>query len=152
MARDRRYTHSRVDHPALPALRRRLVRRLARNGALVGGLLLGAVGLGTAGYHVLGELPWLDAALNATMILAGMGPVDPITTPSAKVFAIGYALFSGVFFLTMTALLLAPALQHLLHRFHLELGEQQAAGADGRSGDQAAPPDHARRGRRSSAL
>ncbi len=77
--------------------------------------------IGSAGYHLLGGLPWLDAALNAAMILTGMGPVQPISTPPAKVFAIGYALFSGVFFLTVVAVLLAPALQHFLHRFHLKL-------------------------------
>ena len=60
------------------------------------------------------------------MILTGMGPVNPVVTPAAKVFAIVYALFSGVFFLTMVALLLAPALHHFLHRFHLELSEQDS--------------------------
>ncbi len=83
-----------------------------------------ALAIGAAGYHLLEGLSWLDAALNATMILTGMGPVWPVSTPAAKVFAIGYALFSGVFFLTMVAVLLAPALQNFLHRFHLELSEQ----------------------------
>jgi hypothetical protein len=55
------------------------------------------------------------------MILTGMGPVAPISTPAAKVFATLYALFSGVFFLSMVAVLLAPALHHFLHRFHLDL-------------------------------
>jgi len=102
-------------------MRRRLVQRLARNGAIAGGLLLAALGLGAVGYHYLAELPWLDAALNAAMILTGMGPVNPVVTPGAKIFAIVYALFSGVFFLTMVAVLLAPLLHHFLHRFHLEL-------------------------------
>jgi hypothetical protein len=108
------------------ASRRILLRRLARNGTLVGALVFAAVGIGAAGYHVFDDLPWLDAALNATMILTGMGPVNPVVTPAAKLFAIAYALFSGVFFLTMVAVLLAPALHHFLHRFHLELGEQQS--------------------------
>jgi hypothetical protein len=103
-----------------------LFRRLLRNALLVIGLLAAAVGLGAWGYHTFDGLPWLDAALNAAMILTGMGPVNPVVTPSAKLFAIAYALFSGVFFLTMVAVLLAPALQHFLHRFHLELEERQA--------------------------
>ena len=103
--------------------RRALVRGLTRNATLVGGLVLGAIGIGAAGYHVFDGLPWLDAALNAAMILTGMGPVNPVVSPGAKVFAIVYALFSGVFFLTMVAVLLAPALHHFLHRFHLELDE-----------------------------
>jgi hypothetical protein len=106
------------------ALRRTLIRRLARNTALVSVLVLAALGLGATGYHLLDGLPWLDAALNAAMILTGMGPVSPVSTRPAKIFAIGYALFSGVFFLTMVAVLMAPALRHFLHRFHLELSEE----------------------------
>jgi hypothetical protein len=109
------------------ALRRTLVRRLRRSAAFVGGLILAALAIGATGYHLFAGLPWLDAALNAAMILTGMGPVNPVTTPAAKMFAIVYALFSGVFFLTMVAVLLAPGVQHLLHRFHLELDEQEGA-------------------------
>ena len=93
---------------------------------MVGALVLAALGIGAVGYHMLDGLSWLDAALNAAMILTGMGPVNPISTPAAKVFAIGYALFSGVFFLTMVAVLLAPALHHFLQRFHLDLNEQES--------------------------
>jgi len=106
--------------------RRTLVRRLVRNGILVSGLILAALGVGATGYHFLDNLPWLDAALNAAMILTGMGPVNPVDSTAAKLFAIVYALFSGVFFLTMVAIVLAPALQHFLHRFHLELSEQES--------------------------
>ena len=94
-----------------------------RHASLVASLIGAAVGLGAVGYHYLGGLGWLDATLNAAMILTGMGPVSPLVTPQVKLFAIVYALFSGVFFLTMVAVLLAPAVQHLLHRFHVELGE-----------------------------
>jgi len=108
------------------ALRRVLLRRLVRNGAVVAVFIVLALGLGATGYHILDGLPWLDAILNAAMILTGMGPIAPISTPGAKVFATFYALFSGVFFLTMVAVLLAPALHHFLHRFHLELGKQRS--------------------------
>ena len=100
-------------------LRHHLVRRLLHNGVIVAGLVAAAIGLGAWGYHTLNGLPWLDATLNAAMILTGMGPVNPVVTPSAKVFAIFYSLFSGVFFLSMVAVLLAPAVHHFLHRFHL---------------------------------
>ena len=115
-----------MSHSAHRALRRALIRRLARNAAIVGALIFLALGIGAIGYHVLAGLPWLDAGLNAVMILTGMGPVNPITTPAAKVFAMGYALFSGVFFLTMVAVLLAPAVHHFLHRFHLDLSEEES--------------------------
>lgn len=117
-------------HPVAPPhlSRWRLAAHLARNALLVAGLVGAAVGIGAVGYHVFGRLPWLDAALNAAMILTGMGPVSPLVTPAAKVFAIVYALFSGVFFLTMVAVLLAPALTHFLHRFHLQLAARQRSG------------------------
>jgi hypothetical protein len=108
------------------ALRRTLVRRLARNSVIVAGFVLVALGIGATGYHTLDGLPWLDAVLNAAMILTGMGPIAPISTPAAKVFATVYALFSGVFFLTMVAVLLAPALHHFLHRFHLDMRERDS--------------------------
>ena len=111
--------------PALDRLRRRLFARLLRNGAIVGGLVGLALAIGAAGYHWLEGLPWLDATLNAAMILTGMGPVDPLVHASAKLFAIGYSLASGVFFVTIVAVMLAPGVQHLLHRFHLELDEQR---------------------------
>lgn len=108
------------------ALRRTLVRRLARNAGIVFGLILVALGIGATGYHTIAGLPWLDAVLNAAMILTGMGPVAVISGPAAKVFATIYALFSGVFFLTMVAVLLAPAVHHFLHRFHLDLKEHES--------------------------
>ena len=114
------------------ALRYTLVRRLVRNGAIVAVFLLVTLGIGATGYHTLDGLPWLDAVLNAAMILTGMGPVAPISTSAAKVFATVYALFSGVFFLTMVAVLLAPALHHLLHRFHLDLRERESHQIDHR--------------------
>ncbi|PYS93436.1 MAG: hypothetical protein DMF50_13525 [Acidobacteria bacterium] len=55
------------------------------------------------------------------MILTGMGPVDPMITTSAKLFASFYALFSGVAFITTMGILLAPLVHRFLHRFHLEV-------------------------------
>lgn len=110
----------------LPHLHRGvLIGRLLRNAGIVGGLIAIALAIGAMGYHFLADLPWLDAFLNAAMILTGMGPVNPVVRPEAKVFAIVYALLSGVFFLTMVAVLLAPAAHHFLHRFHLELDEKR---------------------------
>jgi hypothetical protein len=75
---------------------------------------------GGAGYHYLGELPWVDAVLNAAMILTGMGPVDPLRTTAGKLFATLNCLYSGIAFLTMMAVPLAPVIHRLMHRFHLE--------------------------------
>ena len=79
-----------------------------------------AVGLGTAGYHQLANLPWLDAFLNAAMILSGMGPVDRLETWGAKLFAALSALFSGLVFIAVMGIILGPWVHRLFHWFHLE--------------------------------
>jgi hypothetical protein len=79
-----------------------------------------------AGYRRLAGLPWIDALLNAAMILTGMGPVDRLETPAAKLFASGYALFSGVAFLGMTTLLLAPVVHRSFHALHVELEDEDS--------------------------
>jgi hypothetical protein len=94
----------------------RLIGFLAAAGFLV---VLGLL-VGVAGYHWIGGLPWVDAVLNASMILAGMGPVDELRTAAAKLFASGYALFSGLAFITVTGMVLAPIVHRALHIFHLE--------------------------------
>jgi len=110
-------------YPPLPP-RDRYLRRVARNAAAAGALIFSSLAIGIAGYHVFGRLSWLDALVNASMILTGMGPVDPIVTVSGKLFESFYALFSGVMFLTSVAVLLAPAVQRFLHRFHLDLADE----------------------------
>ncbi len=83
-------------------------------------LVAGSLLVGAAGYHYSEGLPWLDAVLNASMILTGMGPVDRVVTVSGKLFATGYALFAGIVFLSTAALVLMPVAHRVLHRFHLE--------------------------------
>lgn len=83
-------------------------------------VIAAALGIGVLGYHVLGELNWIDSLLNASMILGGMGPVDPLHSPAAKLFASSYALFSGLAFIGIASLIIAPFAHRLLHRFHLE--------------------------------
>lgn len=112
------YEHK--SEPLLP-FRRFLGRVMVHIGV---GLLTiaGSLGLGVLGYHHFEGLPWLDALLNASMILGGMGPVDAIRTSVGKVFASGYALFSGVVFLVVVGIMIAPAAHRMLHRLHLEGG------------------------------
>ncbi len=84
-------------------------------------LLLGfSLGIGIVGYHFIGELPWLDSLLNAAMILAGMGPVDPMINDSSKWFASFYAIFSGLAFLSTVAVFLSPLVHRFLHKHHLD--------------------------------
>lgn len=86
-------------------------------------LIVTALGIGTLGYHTFEGLPWIDAVLNAAMILSGMGQIDPIQTTAGKVFATGYALFSGVVFLTSVAIFVAPIFHRMMHHFHLDLDQ-----------------------------
>jgi len=79
-----------------------------------------ALGIGVVGYHLIAGLPWIDSLLNASMILGGMGPVDPLHTDAAKLFASFYALFSGLMFIGIASVLVAPFVHRLLHRIHYE--------------------------------
>src|SRR5690349_15893284 len=81
-----------------------------------------ALGLGIAGYHFIAGFGWIDALLNASMILGGMGPMNepPLPDSTAKVFASAYALFSGLIFIGMGGLLLAPFVHRLMHKLHLD--------------------------------
>ena len=101
--------------------RKVFVVRMLRSLALALGILGVSLALGVFGYHVCAGLSWLDALLNASMILTGMGPVNELHTTSGKLFASFYALFSGVVFITSVAVMLAPMVHRFLHKFHFEL-------------------------------
>lgn len=95
------------------------LRRLGMSLAFALGLSGVGLLIGTIGYHVFAGLGWLDAELNAAMILTGMGPVSPMQTPGAKIFSSIYALFSGVVFLSSTGIVLSPVFHRVIHTFHL---------------------------------
>src|ERR1041384_4998389 len=97
------------------------VHRVLRSLVLALGIIGFSLGLGVVGYHYCEGLSWLDALLNASMILAGMGPVNELHTVKGKLFASFYALFSGVVFISSVAVLLAPVVHRFLHKFHFEL-------------------------------
>lgn len=79
-----------------------------------------SLALGTAGYHYSEGLSWLDSLLNASMILTGMGPADQMKTAHGKLFSVFYSLYSGLAFLSLVAILLAPIYHRFMHRFHLD--------------------------------
>jgi hypothetical protein len=121
-------------HKPLPT-RRVLVARLGRSMLTAGILITISLAIGMVGYHEIAHLGWLDAEYNAAMILTGMGPVDPMRTAAGKVFASGYALFSGVAFLSSVGVLVGPFVQHFLHRFHLEMEDTEDAPTPPRPGN-----------------
>lgn len=100
--------------------RRQFIKRVFAHSGIALLATLIALGAGTAGYCYLGGLPFIDALLNASMILGGMGPVDPLATTAAKVFASAYALFSGLVFIGILGLILAPFIHRILHQLHIE--------------------------------
>ena len=96
------------------------LQRVALSFVLASGIVGVALLIGVVGYHHFAGLAWIDALLNASMILTGMGPVDPMTSVPAKLFASAYALFSGVVFLSAVGIVLTPLFHRILHRFHLD--------------------------------
>ena len=94
--------------------------RLLRHLAIAVVILGGSLAIGIVGYGVFAHLDVVDAFLNAAMILGGMGPVDPLPDNPAKIFAGVYALYSGIVFLVVAGLVVAPIVHRALHYLHLE--------------------------------
>lgn len=103
-----------------PLKQRHFARRMLLHSALAMILLAASLGLGILGYETFERLSFLDALLNSAMLLGGMGPVNAPVTPNGKIFASLYALYAGLVFIVAAALLLAPVVHRLLHRFHWE--------------------------------
>ena len=102
------------------ALRQRFQEHLFTNLTVAVAILAVSLGIGMIGYHQLAGLTWVDAFLNASMLLSGMGPVADLQTDGAKLFAGAYAIYCGVIFIATVGLVLAPVVSHALHRFHLD--------------------------------
>ena len=99
---------------------------MLRHGAAVIPLGVAALGIGMAIYHFVEGLPWADSFLNASMLLGGMGPVNPLHTTAGKWLAGLYALFAGIVFLVLAGVMLAPVIHHVLHKYHLETGKEDS--------------------------
>lgn len=96
------------------------LRRLSRNLMIGTGIIGVSLSLGMLGYHHFENMTWISAFENAAMILSGMGPVDIVKTVEGKLFAGTYALFSGIVFLVVIAVIFAPVIHRFFHKFHLE--------------------------------
>ena len=100
------------------------LRRMLRHGLAAMLFLVVSLTIGVIGYHFTEHLSWIDSLLNASMILGGMGPVNGLQTDGGKVFASFYALYSGVAFLVVVGIIIAPLAHRLMHRLHLEETEK----------------------------
>jgi hypothetical protein len=114
-----RYEH-RGQHPIT---RKYFAHRLLLHFAVAIALVGVSLGLGMLGYVYFEHLTWLDAFLNAAMLLGGMGPVNMPMSPGGKLFSGVYALFSGLVFLVVAGIMLGPVAHRLLHHFHWEMKE-----------------------------
>ena len=94
-----------------------------------------ALGVGAIGYHSLEGLDWLDAILNAALVITGNGPVHPPHTPGGELFTVFYALPGVILFATVIGVILTPVFHRVFHGFHRrqrvnnEKNEQQTMGA-----------------------
>jgi hypothetical protein len=111
------------------ASRRRFVRRLANHFGIVTVVIAVSLGVGIGGYRYFEGMDWIDAYLNAAMLLGGMGPVEPkLQTVSGKLFAGVYALSAGMVVLVAAGILMAPVFHRVMHRFHREEDEKRRRG------------------------
>jgi hypothetical protein len=115
------YEH--ITHPLLPS--RQFYYRMIKHWLMAAGVIVLSLGIGIAGYSITEGMAFIDAMLNASMLLGGMGPVTELHTNAGKIFASCYALFSGMIFLVIASIINAPLIHRLLHRFHLEKRSQQ---------------------------
>lgn len=104
--------------PVLPHHKWR--RRVVNSIWLAAAIVAFTLGLGVLGYHSIGGLPWIDAFLEAAMILGGMGAIAPMHNDAIKLFAAFYALLSGLVVISTTGVILAPWLHRMLHQFHAQ--------------------------------
>jgi hypothetical protein len=117
------------EHVSEPLLSRAaFIRRFLRHGTVAVALVGFSLLLGMAGYRLLEGISWLDAFLNAAMLLGGMGPVHELVTPAGKLFAGCYALYAGLVFITVAGILSSPVVHRLLHRLHWQ--ESDRGGKD----------------------
>jgi len=100
-------------------------KRLVNNSLIALVIIIISLTIGISGYMGLAHMTFVDALLNASMILGGMGPVDLLPNDASKYFASGYALFSGVTFLSIVGVLFAPLLHRVMHHYHLETDEDE---------------------------
>lgn len=105
--------------------RRQFAQRMALYAFFAIGFLCISLVVGTVGYAYFANLATVDAFLNASMILTGMGPVDKMENTAGKLFAGIYAIYSGVAFLTFCGVLFTPVYHRFMHKFHLELEDEE---------------------------
>ncbi len=111
---------------AMPSAKRlNIYLHLVRNSFIGLTLIALALGMGMIGYHFTEQMSWIDAFLNASMILSGMGPAATLVTTGGKLFAGFYALFSGLAFIAIVVIMLSPVIHRFFRKIHLETARDE---------------------------
>ena len=109
------------EHRAQPVIPpRQFLMRLANSGLFALSIIAVSLFIGMLGYRTLEGLSWIDAFLNAAMLLGGMGPLNPPVSFGGKLFAGLYALYCGLVVILVAGIILAPIAHRILHKFHME--------------------------------
>jgi hypothetical protein len=99
---------------------RSFIQRMVRHLLIGFAIILISLFIGMYGYHHFEGMDWVSSYENASMILSGMGPVEPLQTVNGKIFAGTYALFSGIVFLIVIAIFIAPLIHRFFHKFMIK--------------------------------
>jgi hypothetical protein len=109
------------EHHREPLLPRTLfIWRVFKFASISFGLAAISLLLGILGYRIFEGMAWIDAFVNAAMILGGMGPLGELHTYTGKLFAGIYALYCGLIVIISMGILIAPIFHRFLHIFHLQ--------------------------------
>lgn len=96
---------------------------LLRNIVLSFLFILISLSFGMWGYHHFEKMAWIDAFVNAAMILSGMGPAESLHTFKGKLFAGFYALYSGLALIIALGVLFSPIMRRFFHKLDLDTEE-----------------------------
>jgi hypothetical protein len=115
------------EHRSKPLLpRREFIWRMIFFALLSAGFVIFSLLLGMIGYRIFEDFNWVDAFVNAAMLMGGMGPVNELKTDAGKIFAGVYSMYCGLVFIIAVGFLIAPVYHRFLHKFHLDLEEKNS--------------------------
>lgn len=100
--------------------------RLLSHACIAMSLVIFSLMLGMLGYRHFEGMNWIDSFFNVSMLLGGMGPVKTTgMSDGGKIFSGIYALYSGLLFIALMSLMMAPVVHRVLHHFHWSSGRDR---------------------------
>jgi hypothetical protein len=113
------------EHRSKPLLpRAEFIKRMVFFSLLSAGFVAFSLIIGMIGYRIFEDFSWVDAFVNAAMLMGGMGPVNELHTDAGKIFAGFYSMYCGLVFIIAVGFLIAPIFHRFLHKFHLGMDEK----------------------------